>query len=60
MHKRYNSRSEIYHVYASVNIHFCMQRKNNENIPYNLIMNKNTFAKKMPFYFEKRHESAAA
>ena len=30
-----------------------MQRKNNENIPYNLITNKNTFAKKMPFYFEK-------
>ena len=40
MHKRYNSRSELYHVCASVYIHFCMQRKNNENIPYNLITNK--------------------
>ena len=52
-----------YTICASVFIHFCMQRKNNENIPYNLITNKkyickelrikNTFAKKMPFYFEK-------
>ena len=53
MHKRYNSLRELYHVCASVYIHFCMQRKNNQNIPYNLITNKSTFAKKMPFYFEK-------
>ena len=32
--------SELYHVCASVFIHFCMQRQNNENIPYNLITNK--------------------
>ena len=32
--------SELYHVCASLYIHFCMQRKNNENIPYNLITNK--------------------
>ena len=53
MHKRYNSRSKLYHVCASVFINFCMQRKNNENIPYNLITNKKKFAEKMPFYFEK-------
>ena len=29
-----------YTVCASVFVHFCMQRKNNENIPYNLITNK--------------------
>ena len=45
--------AQTVYVCASVFIHFCMQRKNNENIPYNLITNKNTFAKKMPFYFEK-------
>ena len=53
MHKRYNSRSKLYHVCASVFTHFSMQRKNNLNIPYNIITNKNTFAKKMPFYIEK-------
>ena len=44
--------SELYHVCTSVYINFCMQRENNLNIPYDLITNKNTFAKKMPFYFE--------
>ena len=55
MHKRYNSRSELYHVCASVYIHFCMQRKYNENIPYNLITNKKYICKEksMPFCFEK-------
>ena len=45
MHKRYNFHSELYHVCASVYIHFCMQRKNNENIPYNLITNKKYICK---------------
>ena len=53
MHKRYNSRSELYHVCASVYIHFCMQRKNNENIPYNLITNKKYICKENAFYCEK-------
>ena len=33
MHKRGIIRYANYTVYASVFIHFCMQRKNNENIP---------------------------
>ena len=55
MHKRYNSRSELYHVCASVYIHFCMQRKNNENIPHNLNTNKKYICKEnaFNFYFEK-------
>ena len=38
------------HRFTSISV---CNEKNNENIPYNLITNKNTFAKKMPFYFEK-------
>ena len=53
MHKRYNSRSELYQVCASVYIHFCMQRKNNLNIPYNLITNKKYKCKENALYFEK-------
>ena len=34
-----------YTVCASVFIHFCMQRKNNEKIPYNLITNKKYICK---------------
>ena len=50
MHKRYNLRSELYqrklyHVCASVYIHFCMQRKINENIPYNLVTNRKYICK---------------
>ena len=38
MHKRYNSRSELYHVCASVKmLHICITVKNYRNIPYNLI-----------------------
>ena len=42
-----------YTVCASVFIYFCMQRKHNENIPYNLTTNKKYICKENPFYFGK-------
>ena len=42
MHKRGIIRYANYTVCASVFIHFCMQRKNNENIPIKYVLFKQT------------------
>ena len=64
MHKRGIIRVANYTVCASVSIHFCMQRKNNENIPILLIQNfpklqKHSIAKIYFFSMRNNHNCKA-